>query len=234
MINSLLGQKHKMSQKFVGDKRVPVTWVKVGPCVITQIKTKDKDGYNAVQFGFGTKNLKNIKKPVSGHLKGAIKDKKAPRFLSEVKVDDPEKYKVGDEINVTDIFMEGDKVSVVGTSRGKGFAGVVKRWSFSGYPRSHGHSGHERRPGSIGQGTTPGRVRKGKKMPGRMGNNTVDVKNLKVLEINKDLGEIAISGTIPGNTLGFLVITKISGGVDTSDKENQVAPGDDQNANNEQ
>lgn len=212
-----------MSQEFVGTKRVPVTLVKTGPCIVTQIKTNEKDGYNAVQLGYGHKNLKNITKPMKGHLKGATEDKKAPRFLCEVKADDVNKFNVGDEIKLTDVFTKGDMVTVTGITKGKGFAGVIKRWGFSGYPRTHGHHGHRRRPGSIGQGTTPGRVWKGKKMAGRMGTDTVSVSNLQVISINANSNEMAISGTIPGNARNFLVITKTADGepTDTDKSESE-------------
>lgn len=214
MINTLLGQKQSMSQHFVDGSRTPVTLVKVGPCVVTQVKTHDKDTYNAVQLGFGSRSIKNIKKPLQGHLKGAVKSednkKTAPHFLREVRTDEVGDLKVGQSVNLPDVFSEGDTVTVTGVSKGKGFAGVVKRWKFSGARKTHGMHGHLREPGSIGQGTTPGRVRKGKKMGGRMGTDTITVTNLKVVSVNADTNEMAISGTIPGHRGTNLVITRTS------------------------
>ena len=201
-----------MGQTFVQGTRVPVTMVKAGPCVVTYIRKQEKDGYWAVQLGFGEKKIKNTSKALQGHLKGAIKDKKAPRFLREVRFEKEPEYKVGDEIKVPDVLKIGDFVAVTGTSKGKGFAGVIKRWGFKGGPRTHGQSDRERAPGSIGQGTSPGRVWKGKKMPGRMGSDTVTVKNLQVVEINPEENEIKLSGPVPGIPGGLLVIRKISSG----------------------
>src|SRR3989344_1900619 len=173
MLNTLLGIKGKMSQTFVEGTRVPVTLIKTGPCVIAQIKSPEKDGYWAVQLGFGQKRTKNVTKPLTGHLRGVIKDKKAPRFLREVILDKEPEFKVGDIVNLTDVFKRGDLVTVTGTSKGKVFAGVVKRHHFAGGPKTHGQSDRLRAPGSIGQGTTPGRVLKNKKMAGRMGSDRV-------------------------------------------------------------
>lgn len=213
MINTLLGAKKSMGQAFVKDTRVPVTWIKVGPCVVTQIKKRDRDGYWAVQLGFGEKRFKNITKPIQGHLKAAYKDsKKAARFLREIRLDKEPDLKVGDEISLSDVFKKGDLVSVAGTSKGKGFAGVIKRWGFKGGPRTHGQSDRERAPGSIGQGTDPGRVWKGKKMPGRMGRQTVTVKNLIVVDVDGEKGAISVSGPVPGNPGSLLTIHKIGTG----------------------
>jgi len=212
MLNTLLGSKEKMSQAFVEDTRVPVTWVKVGPCTITQIKSEDKDGYWAVQLGFGERKTKNTPKPILGHIRGAYKDNKAPRFLREVKLSEKPEFGVGDKITITDVFKRGDMVAVTGTSKGKGFAGVVKRWRFKGGPKTHGQSDRQRAPGSIGQGTTPGRVYKGKKMAGRMGNDTVTVKNLIVVKVDEVNEKLALSGPVPGKPDGLLMIKKLASG----------------------
>jgi len=212
MLNTILGTKQEMDQTFVDTTRVPVTLVKAGPCVITQIKKEDKDGYWAVQIGLGKKRIKNVTKPLQGHLKGAIKDKMAPRFLREIRVESEPDFKVGDEIKVSDVFKAGDVIAVTGTSKGKGFAGVMKRWGFAGGSRTHGQSDRPRSPGSIGQGTTPGRVHKGKKMPGRMGGETVTVKNLKVVSIDEEKNVMAVSGPIPGTPRSLVVIRKIASG----------------------
>src|SRR3990170_9166383 len=212
MLNTLLGSKEKMSQAFVEDTRVPVTWVKVGPCTITQIKSEDKDGYWAVQLGFGERKTKNTPKPILGHIRGAYKDNKAPRFLREVKLSEKPEFGVGDKITITDVFKRGDMVAVTGTSKGKGFAGVVKRWRFKGGPKTHGQSDRERAPGSIGQGTTPGRVYKGKHMAGRMGGEGVTVKNLQVVDIDSQNNALAVSGPVPGIPKNLLIIKKIAEG----------------------
>ncbi len=212
MINTLLGSKQHMSQAFVEGTRVPVTWIKTGPCIVTQVKTVEKDGYWSVQLGFAEKRVKNVTKPLKGHLKGAIKDNKAPRFLREVRLETESDLKVGDIVKLTQIFRKGDVVSVAGTSKGKGFAGVVKRHHFAGGPKTHGQSDRHRAPGSIGQGTTPGRVLKNKKMAGRMGSDRVTVKNLIVVDINPEKELIAVSGPVPGVPGGLLEIKKLKSG----------------------
>lgn len=212
MLQTILGAKGKMSQTFVGGTRVPVTYVEAGPCVVTHIKNEDKDGYWAVQLGFGNKRIKNVTKPLQGHLRGAIKDKKTPRFLREVRLNKKPDFKVGDEVKLSDIFKKGDVVAVTGVSKGKGFAGVIKRWGFKGGPRTHGQSDRQRAPGSIGQGTDPGRVHKGKKMPGRMGSATTTVKNLIVVDTDEENNLLSLSGPVPGSPGGLVVITKIASG----------------------
>jgi large subunit ribosomal protein L3 len=212
MLNTIFGSKQKMSHLYVEGTRVPVTYVQAGPCIVTQIKKKDVDGYWAVQLGFGEKRIATVTKPIRGHIKAAYKDKKAARFLREVMVKSEPKFKVGDIVHLTDVIKKGDQVAVSGVSKGKGFAGVVKRWHFAGGPRTHGQSDRLRAPGSIGQGTTPGRVRKGKKMAGRMGSNTTTVKNLVVVEVDKESGQIAISGAIPGRPGALIRIKKLASG----------------------
>jgi large subunit ribosomal protein L3 len=218
MLNTILGSKIKMSQAFVEGARVPVTLVKAGPCTVTQIKTQEKDGYWGVQLGFGERKIKNITKALQGHLRGVIKDlpaqagKKAPRFLCETRLDGESEYKIGDIIKVSDIFSSGDRVAVTGVSKGKGFAGVVKRWHFAGGPKTHGQSDRQRAPGSIGQGTDPGRVWKGKKMAGRMGGEKITIKNLKVVSVDSEKNEISLSGPVPGAYGSLLTIRRISKG----------------------
>lgn len=203
----------RMSQTYVNGIRLPVTKIEVGPCIVTQIKKTEKDGYWAIQLGFGMKKTKNITKSLQGHLKKSISSKETPktlpRFIKEVKLKEEPKEKIGDQIKVSDILNVGDKVSITGISKGKGFAGGVKRWHFSGGPKTHGQSDRQRAPGSIGQGTTPGRVYKGKHMAGRMGSNTVKIKGLKVLNINPEKNEIEISGPIPGKTGSLVILEKI-------------------------
>jgi len=212
MLNTIFGTKKGMSQTFVQDTRVPVTFVNTEPCVVTHIKSGEKDGYWSVQLGFGEKRIKKISKPQKGHLRGVIKGKFAPRFLREVKVDKKPKYKVGDTVSVSDVFKKGDVVAVTGISKGKGFAGVMKRWGFAGGPRTHGQSDRQRAPGSIGQGTTPGRVHKGKKMGGRMGHEQVTVKNIIVVDVDEKENLLSLSGPVPGIPGGILTIKKIASG----------------------
>lgn len=212
-MKAILGQKKNMGQTFVGGTRIPVTYIQAGPCVVTQIKNNDKDGYWAVQVGYGTKRTKNISKPVKGHLKAAYKnDNEAARFLREIRVDKEPDFKVGDTIQLTDVIKKGDSISVTGVSKGKGFAGVVKRWNFGGGPRTHGQSDRLRAPGSIGQGTDPGRVRKGKKMAGRMGTQMTYVKNLIVVDVDKENNIIAVSGPVPGHRGSLLFLQKLESG----------------------
>ncbi len=192
-----------MSQIFVEGKRVPITKVSAGPCLVTQVKSREKDGYWAIQLGFGARKIRHLNKPMQGHLKAA---KKAVRHLREIKLSQKPKFKVGDEIKVSDIFKKGDRVRVSGISKGKGFAGVIKRWGFSAGPRTHGQSDRRRAPGSIGQGTSPGRVHKGKKMAGRMGSERVTVENLQVVSIDPKKNEMSISGPVPGVPGSLLLI----------------------------
>ncbi len=206
----LIGKKLEQSQRFnEKGQRLPVTVIEAGPCNVVQIKTREKDGYTALQVGFGIRPEKNTTKPEIGHIKKAGINK-FPRFLREIKVNEGKisSFKVGDVITVEKIFTVGDTVDIVGTSRGKGFTGVVKRHHFKGGPRTHGQSDRERAPGSIGQTTTPGRVYKGKRMAGRSGSNRVTVKNLKVVEINKETNRLIVSGVIPGTKNGFVTISK--------------------------
>jgi large subunit ribosomal protein L3 len=187
----ILGTKIEMGQVWneVGE-RVPVTWIKVDPCKVTQVKTGEKDGYSAVQIGCGEK--KRLIKPLAGHLKDLPKF----RYLKEFRVSDPENYERGKEIKVS-IFEPGDKVAVAGTSKGRGFAGVVKRHGFHGSPASHGHKDQLRMPGSIGA-TDPAHVFKGTKMGGHMGAERVMVKNLVVVQVNEKENRLAIKGAVPG------------------------------------
>lgn len=218
MINTILGSKGKMSQTFIQGRRVPVTKITAGPCVVTQIKTDKVDGYWALQLGFGARRIKNVTKPLQGHLKKNIQEKKAPYFLAEVRFEempikkDGSQYTIGDTITFSDIFVLGDIISVWGTSKGKGFAGGVKRWGFAGGPKTHGQSDRQRAPGSIGQGTTPGRVLKGKHMAGRMGGESVTIKNIQIVAIDPEINEIMVSGPIPGISSGNIIITKLAAG----------------------
>jgi large subunit ribosomal protein L3 len=200
----ILGTKVAMSQIFDADGAVhPVTVISAGPVTVTQLKTTESDGYQAVQVGFGTRNEKNISKAVQGHLKGLGNF----RFLREFPLAKGSEMKIGDKIDVS-AFQEGDVVQVSGVSKGKGFQGVVKRHGFHGGPRSHGQKHSEREPGSIGGGLRTG-PRKGMRMGGRMGGDRVTVKNLKVIQIDSAKNEIFISGAIPGRRGTLVEITSI-------------------------
>lgn len=221
-MNTLFGSKIETSQSFVNGLRIPVTKITAGPCVVTQIKNMDKDGYWAVQFGFDLRKSKNTSKPLQGHLKSSKKEEKFPRHLKEVRFDSEPEFKVGDVVNLSDVFKVGDVVEVTGVSKGKGFAGGMKLHGFHGGPKTHGQSDRERAPGSIGQTTTPGRVYKGKRMAARMGSDTVTVKNLHVISADKENNLMEISGQLPGRPGAFLVIHKIKEG-SLADLEHEVA-----------
>lgn len=208
MISTLLGTKLGQSQAFdENGKRIPVTFVAAGPNWITEIE--DTPTFKSIQLGFGY--LKNITKPQLGHLKKAGLDGKKLRFLRSFSIgnlSDLGDLRLGTEIKVESVFSPGDTVRVSGTSKGKGFAGVVKRHGFHGGPRTHGQSDRERAPGSIGQTTTPGRVYKGKRMAGRMGSDTVTVRNLKVVSVDPITQTLTIKGLVPGANKGLLIISK--------------------------
>ena len=177
---------------------VPVTVIQAGPCTITQVKAEDRDKYRAVQLGYGSR--KKIKKPLAGHLKNLDNF----RYLREFRVDDPTKYKRGDKIDVS-VFTPKELVAVSGISKGKGFQGVVKRHHFAGSPASHGHKDQLRMPGSSGP-TYPQHVIKGKRMPGRMGGERVTIKNLEIIEVDKDKNQLVLKGAVPGAINGLLLI----------------------------
>ncbi len=208
MLSTFFGTKIKTSSAF-DDKgnRLVVSLIKVDPMTVTQIKSEDKDGYWSVQCAVSNKSHKSLSKPLKSHLKGAKLDK-APRFLREIKLSKEPELKLGEKILVSDVFTKGDQVKVTGVTKGRGFAGVIKRWGFHGGPRTHGQSDRERAIGSIGQRTDPGRVWKGKKMPGHYGTDTQTVRGLKVLDINEKTQQLMISGTVPGHIKSLLKITK--------------------------
>ncbi|MCL2825802.1 MAG: 50S ribosomal protein L3 [Eggerthellaceae bacterium] len=195
MINTIYGKKIGMTQIFnEEDHVVPITVVQAMPNKVCQVKTAATDGYEAVQLGFGAIKEKKVNKPMAGHFK---KQGTAPtRYLREVRVEAASEYAVGDEVTVVD-FAEAKLVDVTATSKGKGFAGVIKRHHYSGGPGGHGSHFH-RAPGSIGQCATPSRVFKGMKLPGHMGVNTVTTKNLAVVRIDEDLNLILLRGAVPG------------------------------------
>ncbi len=205
-LTGLIGKKNIQTQGFLQDgTRVPLTIISAMGNVISQLKTKEADGYDSIQLGFGIK--KNPNKPITGHVKKAGLEIK-PRFFREVRVDSLEGITIGTQIVVSDVLKPGDLVDVTGISKGKGFAGVVKRHGFKGGPRTHGQSDRERAPGSIGQTTTPGHVYKGKRMAGRMGNETATIKNLEVIDITTD-GALLIKGLVPGGVNSIVVVRKV-------------------------
>ena len=199
----LLGNKIGMTQIFdESGNIVPVTVVKVGPCVITQVKTLLKDGYNAIQIGYGSVPSKSLTQPELGHLqKSNIQPLK---YLKEFKVTNPENFEVGQVINV-ESFETGQFVDITGKSSGKGFSGLHKRFKFTRGPMTHGSKNH-RGPGSIGMGTSPGRVLPGKKMAGQLGNKTANIKKLKIIQLNVNENILVVKGSVPGKPGNLLSI----------------------------
>lgn len=203
-ISSLIGKKINQTQGFLEDgTRVPLSIIAMNSNIVTDVKTTEKDGYNALKMGFGIKNKPN--KPEAGFVKKAGLTK-APRFFCEVKTDETG-IEVGTNVGANEVFEAGDIVDVMGTSKGKGYAGAVKRYNFKGGPKTHGQSDRHRAPGSSGAGTTPGRVYKGKRMSGRMGNEQVTIKNLEVLSVDGE--SICIKGLVPGSKGSILVVKKV-------------------------
>ena len=199
----LLGNKIGMTQIFdeSGDI-IPVTILKVGPCVVTQIKTLEKDGYQAIQVGYGNVSNNSLTQPELGHLQKS--NISALKYLKEFKTTEEETFEVGQVLNV-DVFSPGQFVNVQGKSIGKGFSGLQKRHNFTRGPMTHGSKNH-RAPGSIGMGTTPGRVLPGKKMAGQLGNKITTVKKLKVIQLNSEENILVIKGSVPGKPGNFLSI----------------------------
>ena len=206
MIDAILGRKLGMTRIFNENNEVcPVTVIYTGGCRIGQVKTKHTDGYTAVQLCFGEKKVKNVTKPLLGHLvKHNIKV--PPMVIKEVRLDSVDGVNSGDEVNIS-IFSENELVDVQGYTKGKGLAGVVKRWGFGGGPRTHGQSDRLRAPGSIGS-QRPQRVPKGRKMAGRLGNELVTIKNLQVVKVDKEHNLLFIKGAIPGNKNSVVLIKK--------------------------
>jgi len=208
MINTFFATKLKTAQAFDNKgNRLVVTKIKSTPLTITQIKSIDKDGYWSIQCALGKKSKKSLSKPLLKHLKKA-KLKNAPKFIREIRVSEEPTLKIGDQIKASDVLSPGDKVKVAGTSKGRGFTGVMKRWGFKGGPRTHGQSDRPRAIGSIGQRSDPGRVWKGKKMAGHSGAARITVKNLQVLEVNDDTNLLTIKGTVPSFNTALLEINK--------------------------
>ena len=209
MIQTLIGQKMDQMQNFRQDgQRIPVTEILVADNVVLHVKTMEKDAYSAAQIGTGIKN-KATKSQVGYAKKAGLKNavlKTKEVALGDISEDDMPK--TGDNVSVDVVFKPGDIVQITGTSKGKGFAGVVRRYNFRGGPKTHGQSDRHRAPGSIGQTTTPGRVYKGKRMGGRMGSDTVTVKNLRVVDVDSENKKLYVAGLVPGHRSGWLFITK--------------------------
>lgn len=203
MIEGLIGRKLGMTQIFTErGETVPVTVLEVGPCVVTQVKTVEKDGVRSVQLGFGHK--KRLKSPERGHLQ---KSGAQSRYLRDMKTEEGDEYNVGQTVDAS-IFSVGDSLDITGTSKGKGFQGAVKRHGFSGGPKTHGQSDRHRAPGSIGATTTPGRVFKGTRMAGHMGHDRVTVQNLEVVRVDAERSLVLVKGSVPGPNEGLLLVRR--------------------------
>lgn len=214
MINAIIGTKLTQSQAFTSDgMRIPVTRILAGPCTVVGVRTKEKDGYQGLCLGMGTKRIKSVSKPVTGQYKKSGLEKLPPRVIREIRLDfvdlSDTEIKPGSVFNAADIFKEGDRIQVTGISKGKGFQGVVKRHHFKGGSRTHGQSDRERAPGAIGQTTTPGRVYRGKRMAGRMGSDKTTIKNLKIISVDNEKNILTIKGLVPGGRNSLLIIKKI-------------------------
>jgi len=206
MIQSIIGKKMWMTQVFKDNGIMEaVTAIEAGPCTVTQIKTVAKEGYNAAQLGFGI--VKRLNSPQRGHLKGLEQFK----YLREFRMDDVAAMEVGQKVDAS-LFKSGDLVDITGVSKGKGFAGVIKRHHFAGGPKTHGQSDRHRAPGSIGATTSPGRVFKGMRMAGHMGNRQATVQHLEVFEADPARNLLLIKGAVPGAKNGLLIIKKSSRG----------------------
>lgn len=207
MLASIIGTKSHMTQVFTTDgRRYPATKILAGPCKVVQVKTADSDGYQAVQLAYGSR--KSTSKPIQGHLKKHGVESQ-PRIIKEFTVKDEVNVTSGQEVTVETVLQRGDVVAVTGVSKGKGFAGGVKRYGFHGGPKTHGQSDRTRAPGSIGAGTTPGRVYKGKHMAGRMGGGQVTIDKLVILHIDPETNSVWLSGSIPGARNSIVTLTKV-------------------------
>ena len=206
MIAGLIGKKIGMTHLFHAEARVvPVTVLEVGPCVVTQVRTKDRDGYEAVQIGYG--ETRQLNKPARGHLAAAAAN---TRHLREFPADDVSEHYVGQRLPVSQ-FQEGDLVDVAGTTKGRGFQGVMKRHGFGGGKKTHGQGDRDRAPGSIGAGTYPGRVVKGKRMPGHMGARRVTTLRLLVARVDPERNLLLLRGAVPGSRNGVITVRYAKG-----------------------
>lgn len=205
MVKAIIGRKLEMAQLFAEDGSVvPVTFIEAGPCIVTQIKTPERDGYSALQIGYGQAKPKHVNKPEKGHL-----DKVGKGYfqvLHEVRVDQTGDFQAGQELSV-EVFSIGEVIDVTGTSKGKGFAGTIRRWNFQRGPSGHG-SKNVREPGSTGNATYPGRVIRGKKMPGQKGNKRVTLMGLQIMDIRPEDNLMIVKGSVPGSRNGIIFIRK--------------------------
>lgn len=206
MSRGILGKKLGMTGIFTpAGKYVPATVIEAGPCVVTQIKTKDTDGYDALQLGFGGKKVSRVSKPLQGHFKKS--GDQCFHFTKEFSVENPADFNIGQELTV-EMFKVGERVDVVGTTKGRGFSGVIKRHGFHRGPMTHG-SRNIRRPGSVGCSAWPARIIKGKKMPGQYGNDRKTVRNLEIIDIRSDDNLILVKGAVPGAESGLVSVNKL-------------------------
>src|SRR5262245_17247190 len=204
-MTGLIGRKVGMTQFYNAEGNViPVTVIETGPCVVVQKKETAKDGYNALQVGFGSKKAQRVNKPMQGHMAKAGKG--AFEVVKEFRLADVSQDEVGQEIKVADLFKAGDRIAVAGTSKGHGFSGVIKRWSFAGFPGSHGTHEYFRHGGSIGNRSFPGRVRKGKKMAGHWGHEQISTQNLEVVDIRSEENLMLVRGAVPGAKRGVVIL----------------------------
>lgn len=204
-MTGLIGRKMGMTQIYNAEGNViPVTVVETGPCIVVQKKEAATDGYSALQVGFGTKKSQRLNKAAQGHMAKAGKG--AFEVLKEFRLDDVSQYVVGQEIKAADLFKVGDRIDVSGVSKGHGFSGVIKRWSFAGFPGSHGTHEYFRHGGSIGNRSYPGRVRKGKKMAGHWGNEQISTLNLEVVDIRPEEHLLLVRGAVPGAKRGVVIL----------------------------
>jgi large subunit ribosomal protein L3 len=203
-MKGIIGKKIGMVRIFSDSgESVPVTVIEAGPCPVVQVKTRDTDNYDAIQIGFGIRKPGRTNKPLAGHAgKAGVEPMK---ILREIRVDDAASYKVGSEVKA-DIFKVGERVNIIGFTKGKGFQGVVKRWGFGGGPDSHGSRRH-RAPGSIGQCATPAKVWKNRKMAGHAGNRRMTVRNLEVVRVDADKNVIIVKGAVPGHAKSYVIVS---------------------------
>jgi large subunit ribosomal protein L3 len=202
-VKGILGTKLGMTQIFDDTRAIPVTVIKTGPCVVTQVKTEETDGYRAIQLAFGATRANGVTKPMQGHFDKAGAD--PGRFVVELRTDDAASYTPGQELRA-DVFAPGERADVVGVSKGKGFAGVMKRHGFSGLSSSHGTQRKHRSPGAIGACATPSRVFKGMRMAGQMGNERVTILNLEVVQADAERGLLLLRGAVPGPDGGLVMV----------------------------
>jgi len=208
-MTGLIGRKVGMTQFYNAEGNViPVTVIETGPCVVVQKKETAKDGYNALQIGFGSKKAQRVNKPMQGHMAKAGRG--AFEVVREFRLADVSQYEIGQEIKVADMFKAGDRIAISGTSKGHGFSGVIKRWSFAGFPGSHGTHEYFRHGGSIGNRSYPGRVRKGKKMAGHWGNEQVSIQNLEVVDIRPEENLMLVKGAVPGAKRGVVIVRSVA------------------------